>query len=110
MNRILKIIAVLAVFAGAGVFVNPVIARRYDTSLVGYDRWIAEDYRYESWNTPENYTVEPIDIRDSRRDVEFSVGGTLDPVGAIFGVFNWITESVGSVFGAEVSDPYEANP
>jgi len=110
VNRIFKIIAVFAVFAGSGVCVNPVMARRYDTSLVGYDRWIAEDYRYESWNTPQNYTVESTDMKDSKRDVEFSEGGRLDPVSAIFGVFNWITESVGSVFGAEVSDPYEANP
>lgn len=110
MNRNLKIIAMLAVFAGAGIFVNPVMARRYDTSLVGYGRWIAEDYRYESWNTPQNYTIESTDIKDSRRDVDFSEGGTLEPISAIFGVFNWITESIGSVFGAEVSQPYEANP
>ena len=36
--------------------------------------------------------------------------GNFDPFGAIFGVFSWISESVGSVFGAEVGDPYDAEP
>lgn len=115
MNRILKIIAILAVFAGAGVFVNSAMARRYDTSLIAYDRWIIEDYRYQ---IPD---IDPEDVRsggiadpelyDGVTNVtDFSDDGNFDPVGALFGVFNWITESVGSVFGAEVSDPYDANP
>ncbi|MCF7955947.1 MAG: hypothetical protein K9M75_09120 [Phycisphaerae bacterium] len=116
MNKILKITALLAVFAAAVVFVNPVMARRYDTALIAYDRLITEDYRYESWNTQDNYAIESGDITyrqydaEAKRDVEYSEVGRLEPINAIFGVFNWISEYLGCVFGADVSDPYESNP
>ncbi|MBW8016288.1 MAG: hypothetical protein FVQ82_08885 [Planctomycetes bacterium] len=115
MNSVWKILFLLGVFIGGGLFVSPVMARRYDTSLIAYDKWIAEDYRYQ---IPD---IEPDDVKsggiadpelyDGVLNVtDFSDDGNFDPLGAIFGVFRWIGESVASIFGAEISDPYEAEP
>jgi len=105
-----KISVLLAVSVIAGLFAADVTARRYDTSMIGYDRWITEDYRYESWNTPRNFVIESDIFPDAKKEVDISEDGSLDPVGAVFGVFNWIGDTVGSVLGAQVDDPYQANP
>jgi hypothetical protein len=115
MKRLWKISLLLTVFITVGLFADPAMARRCDTSLIAYDVWIAEDYRNQ---IPD---IDPVDVRsggiadpelyDGVANVaDFSDDGNFDPVGAILGVFSWIGESVGSVFGAQASDPYDAGP
>lgn len=106
-NKFLILLAVIIV----GIFVNPVIARRCDTALIAYDRWIVEDYRYQSWNTPDSARIADRQyIRQAEKDVVISEYGDFRPVEAIFDAFRWVSESVGSVFGVQSSDPYRGNP
>ncbi len=110
MNIHWKALVLLGVFIGAGFLANPVMARRYDTSLSAYDRWIAEDYRYQSWNTLDDACVtDPEYIADSEKLRQPCELGKFEPLNAIFGVFDWIGKSVSSLFGAQINDPYEAN-
>jgi hypothetical protein len=110
MNIHWKILILIGVFIAAVFLTNPAMARRADTSLIAYDRWIAEDYRYQSWNTPANTVVtDPEYIADAEkfeRNHEFGDGNAIS---AIFGVFDWIGKSVGSLVGLNAPDPYEDN-
>lgn len=114
MNRLRVILVLLAVFFGVGAFVNPVMARRADTFLIAYDRWIIEDYRYQlpeiqQEDFDSRGVTDPELFSGTANVVGLSKGSNFDPIGAVFGVFNWISESVGSVFGAQTSDKYDAN-
>ena len=116
MNERWKILTLLAVFVCGGLIVNPVMARRYDTGLIAYDRWITEDYRYQNADMREAEAVESTGFTDPEflsgveDTMDFSGGGNFDPIGAIFGAIGWIGESIGSVFGVQADDPYDANP
>lgn len=110
MNIYWKVLVVLGVFIGVGFFGNPVMARRFDTSLIAYDRWIAEDYRYQSWNTPGGVSVtDPDYIADAEKHEQLYEFGEAGPLAAIFGVFDWVGKSVGSLLGLQTDDPYEVN-
>jgi hypothetical protein len=105
MNRNWKISVLLAAMIAGGLFASPVMARRYGTTLYGYDRWVPQDYRYENRTIPKSAPAEPVDIARGKYIAE--TGGTIDvtqesnfdPVGDVLGVFGWIGKSVTSVFG-----------
>ncbi len=110
MNTHRKVFVLFVVFI-AGVFlVTPVMARRFDTSLIAYDRWITEDYRLQTWDIPEDVSITDPEYVIGAEEIEQpSELGKFEPINAIFGVFGWIGKSVGSLFGVQTNDPYEAN-
>ena len=92
------ILVLLGVFVAGGVLLDAAVAGSYGSSLTAYDGWIVEDYRYQIPDVEQIDTAGSEGITDPNlfsgvtEVMDFSEDGNFDPVGALFGIFKWISE------------------
>jgi hypothetical protein len=100
MSHSIIIKSLLAVFITAAFLAGPVLADPYNIS-------ITEDYRYQNWYSSDE-NIDKIALHD--KEAKISEDGQFTPISAVFDAFGWLAESIGSLFGADAPDPYQANP